>query len=194
MKSRRQKRLVGYLKNMETLEITPTDVHHDIKAFVEFKVARNPRLSHPLVHNIVKESLVNQHNGIFLWVNLVLRELKACMSVEEVQATLMQVPSGLEGIYTKILRRLKESLTRRAAELSKNILTWVLGSARALSMDVLREALSFQYEAQGHTLISSGPFQYADKDMENIVWFPCFYPTRSNLDLASVNERISSTT
>ena len=105
---------------------------------------------------------------MFLWVNLMLKELKACISVEEVQTTLMQVPSGLEGIYTKIVRRLEESLTRRAAEVTKNILTWVLGSAKTLSMDELREALSFQYQAQGHTLLSDGEFPYADKDIENM--------------------------
>ncbi|KAL8969768.1 MAG: hypothetical protein Q9197_004170 [Variospora fuerteventurae] len=168
MTSRRQKRLARYLENVETLEITPRDVHHDIKAFVDFKVARNPRLSYPLVRDVIKEFLLNQHNGMFLWVILMLKELKACISVEEVQTTLMQVPSGLEGIYTKIVRRLEESLTRRAAEVTKNILTWVLGSAKTLSMDELREALSFQYQAQGHTLLSDGEFPYADKDIENM--------------------------
>ena len=88
--------------------------------------------------------------------------------MEEVQTTLMQIPSGLEGIYTKIIRRLEESLTRRAAELTRIILTWVLGSARTLSMDELREALYFQYQAQGHTLLSDGEFPYADKDIENM--------------------------
>ena len=89
---------------------------------------------------------------MFLWVNLMLKELKTCVSVEEVKTTLMQVPSGLECIYTKTVRRLEESLTCRAAELTKHILTWVLGSARTLSMDELRDAMSLQYQAQDHTL------------------------------------------
>lgn len=32
--SQRQKLLVRHLENMETLEITPRDVHYDIKAFL----------------------------------------------------------------------------------------------------------------------------------------------------------------
>ena len=166
--SRRQKRLFRYLENVETLEIAPGDVHHDIEAFVEFKVRRNSRLSHPLVRNIVTKRLLDQHDGMFLWVTLMLKELKACISVEEVQMTLAQIPSGLEGIYIKIVKRLEKSLTRRAAEVARNILTWVLGSARALTMDELREALSCQYQAQGHTLLSDGEFPYTDKDIESM--------------------------
>ena len=166
--SRRQKRLVKYLDHVETLDIAPGDVHQDIEAFVEFKVRRNVRLSHPLVRKIVTKNLLDQHDGMFLWVTLMLKELKACISVEEVQKTLAQIPSGLEGIYTKIVKRLEKSLTRRAAEVARSILTWVLGSARALTMDELREALSCQYHAKGHTLLSDGEFPYTDKDIENM--------------------------
>ena len=123
MISRRQKSLVKYLEEVETLEITPRDLHHDIRAFVEYKLTRNVRLSHPLVRNTVVKNLLNQHNGMFLWVHLMLKELKACLSVEEVQMTLTQVPSGLEGVYIKIVRRLEESLTHRAAETTKTVLT-----------------------------------------------------------------------
>ena len=166
--SRREKRLVRYLEHMETLEIAPEDVHHDIEAFVEHKVARNVRLSHPLVRDTVMKCFLTQHNGMFLWVRLMLKELKASISVEEVQLTLMQVPSGLEGIYIRIVKRLQDSLTRRASDLAKNILTWVLGSATILTMDELREALYCQYQAQGHTLLSDGEFPYADKDIEDM--------------------------
>ena len=81
--TRRQKRLVRYLEHVETLEIAPGDVHHDIEAFVEFKVRRNVRLSHPLVRNIVTKKLLDQHEGMFLWVTLMLKELKACISLEK---------------------------------------------------------------------------------------------------------------
>ena len=154
--SRRQKRLVRYLEHVDTLEIAPGDVHQDIESFVTFKVARNVRLSHALVRDIVVQSLLDQHHGMFLWVTLMLKELKACISVEEVHMTLMHIPSGLEGLYSNIVNRLERSLTRRAAEVTKNILTWVLGSARV------------QYQAQGHTLLSDGDFPYTDKDIESM--------------------------
>ena len=165
---RRQKHLVRYLDGVEILDVTAEDVHQDIKAFVEFKVTRNPRLSHSLVRNTVMERVLTQHNGMFLWVSLMLKELKACITVEEVQVTLGQIPSGLEGIYKRIVERLGKSLTRRAAEVTRSILSWVLGSARTLTMDELRDALAFRYQAQGHTLLSDGEFPYADKDIEDM--------------------------
>lgn len=168
MTSRRQKRLARHLEHVETLEIAPEDVHHDIEAFVEHKVARNACLSHPLVRDTLIRNILTHHDGMFLWVKLMLKELKFCISVEQVQLTLMQVPSGLEGVYIKIITRLEESLTRRAAEVTKDILTWVLGSARAMTTDELREALCCQYQAQGHTLLSDGEFPYTDKDIENM--------------------------
>ena len=165
---RRQKALVKYLDDVESLEITRENVHQDIKAFVEFKVGRNPRLSHPLVRDTVIGTVLDQHNGMFLWVRLMLKELKACISVEEVQTTLGQVPSGLEGIYIKIVTRLEQTLKRRAAEVTKTILSWVLGSARNLTIDELREALVCQYHAQGHTLLSDGDLPYTDRDIEDM--------------------------
>ncbi len=165
---RRQKSLVKYLDDVESLEITRGNVHQDIKAFAEFKVGRNPRLSHPLVRDSVIGTILDQHNGMFLWVRLMLKELKACISVEDVQKTLGQVPSRLEGIYIKIVTRLEQALTRRAAEVTKNILSWVLGSARDLTIDELREALACQYQSQGHTLLSDGEFPYTDRDIEDM--------------------------
>ncbi len=165
---RRQKALVMYLDDVESLDITRENVHQDIKAFVEFKVGRNPRLSHPLVRDTVIGTVLDQHNGMFLWVRLMLKELKACISVEDVQTTLVQVPSGLEGIYIKIVKRLEQTLKRRAAEVTKNILSWVLGSARNLTIDELREALVCQYQAQGLTLLSDGDFPYTDRDIEDM--------------------------
>ncbi|MCJ1423804.1 Serine active site containing protein 1 [Sticta canariensis] len=164
--NRREKYLVKHLKHLETLEITPEDLHHDIRKFAEYKIGRNPRLSHPTVCDTVLKGILSHHDGMFLWVYLMLKELKACISAEEVQMTLLQIPSGLEATYISIVQRLQKSLTRRAAETTRKILTWVLGSARSLSMDELREALFSQYQLEGQILLSSGEFPYAEKDIE----------------------------
>ena len=164
--SRREKYLVKYLKHLEILEITPEDLHHDIRKFAEYKISRNPRLSHPAVCDTILKGILEHHEGMFLWVYLMFKELKACISVEEVQMTLLQIPGGLEATYISIVQRLQKSLTRRAAETTRKILTWVLGSARPLSMDELREALFSQYQFEGQVLLSNGEFPYAEKDIE----------------------------
>lgn len=164
--SRREKHLVKYLDHLETLQIRPEDLHHDIRKFAEHKIGRSPRLSHPAVCDTILKSVLSRHDGMFLWVYLMFKELKACISVEEVQMTLLQIPGGLEATYISIVQRLQKSLTRRAAETTRKILTWVLGSARSLSMDELREALCSQYQLEGQILLSNGEFPYAEKDIE----------------------------
>lgn len=164
--SRREKYLVKYLDHLENLQIRPEDIHQDIRKFAEYKIGRSPRLSHPAVCDNILKSVLSRHDGMFLWVYLMFKELKACISVEEVQMTLLQIPGGLEETYISIVQRLQKSLTRRAAETTRKILTWVLGSARSLSMDELREALSSQYQLEGQNLLSNGEFPYAEKDIE----------------------------
>lgn len=168
--SRRDKHIQRHLEDWTTIETRPEDLDDDIAAYAKGKIARNPRLSNPLVRLDILNHLTRRHEGMFLWVYLMLKELKACVSVEDVQLTLGQLPSGLEAVYRTIAQRLQRTLSRRAMEITKKILTWILGCARPLSMDELREALSFQYQLEGHTLLSTGlsssEFPYAEKEIE----------------------------
>lgn len=66
--SRREKYLVKYLEHLESLEILPEDLHHDIKKFAECKIGRNPRLSNPAVRDTILNSILRHHHGMFLWV------------------------------------------------------------------------------------------------------------------------------
>lgn len=58
----------------------------------------SPRLS----HNLVRERIINMpndaHDGMFLWVYLMLKELKSCVSVVQVQEVLTKMPKGIEGL------------------------------------------------------------------------------------------------
>ena len=108
------------------LEITPEDINADIAAFTEAMVSKSTRLSHPLVRELVLQRLVNAHDGMFLWVYLMLKELKSCLSLSQVQETLMKLPGGLDGIYRSILQRLHENLSSNTFDLCSKILTWVV--------------------------------------------------------------------
>jgi hypothetical protein len=146
----------------------PFDIQGDVEAFSAFKIARSARLSHPLVRDKILDALISRHEGMFLWVVLMLKELKACVTVEDVQSALTQLPTGLEAVYTAIVDRLEKTLTRGAIEVSRKVLAWVLGSGRPLSMDELREALCQQYKLEGNTLLANGQFPYADQEIEVI--------------------------
>jgi thiol-disulfide isomerase/thioredoxin len=166
--SRREEQIAQHLRSSPTLEIMPFDIQGDVEAFSAFKIARSARLSHPLVRDKILDALISRHEGMFLWVVLMLKELKACVTVEDVQSALTQLPTGLEAVYTAIVDRLEKTLTRGAIEVSRKVLAWVLGSGRPLSMDELREALCQQYKLEGNTLLANGQFPYADQEIEVI--------------------------
>ena len=166
--SRRDEQIAQYLRSSPTIEIIQFDIQRDIEAFSAFKIARSARLSHPLVKDKILEALASRHEGMFLWVVLMLKELKACVSVEDVQSTLNRLPTGLEAVYAAIVDRLEKTLRHGAIEVGRKVLAWVLGSARPLSMDELREALYQQYKVAGNTLLANGSFPYADQEIEVI--------------------------
>ena len=165
--SRREKHFVKQFETCQSLEITPEHVQKDIKTFVEFKITRSPRLSNPLVIDLIEEKLIRSNFGMFLWVRLVLKELKACMSVEQVQHKLAELPKGLEAMYLAVVQRLEKTLTSSAVEVARKVLAWAIGSARSISFDELTTALSYQYKLEGQTLLyEDSTFPYSEKDIE----------------------------
>ena len=165
--SRRENNFVKKFETCQSLEITPEHVQKDIETLVEYKITRSPRLSNPIVTDFIEEKLLRSNFGMFLWVRLVLKELKACMSVEQVQQRLAQLPTGLEATYLTVTQRLEKTLTLSAVEVARKVLAWAIGSARSISFDELCTALSYQYKLEGQTLLSEdSTFPYSEKDIE----------------------------
>ena len=138
--SRKEARLYRLLGSSQTFEITEKDVNADIRVFVEDKVASSPRLSLPVVREVILRKLCDSHGGMFMWAYLMLKELKSCVSVLQVQEELKQLPNGLDGIYQNILQRLQDTLDKHALDLCSKVLTWVVtalvGSCSKLASQV----------------------------------------------------------
>lgn len=126
--SRKEAHLFTQLSNDLSLEITAEDIDSDIVAYVESKVLGSPRLSHTLVRDPVIARLSLGHSGMFLWVYLMLKELKSCFSVAHVQGVLENLPQGLDGIYESILQRLRDNLPTASLDLCYKVLTWVVSA------------------------------------------------------------------
>ena len=76
--SRWEAHLVEQLDKLISFEISRQDINDDIKAFIEANVARYmQKFESPLRKTIVAK-LSEVHEGMFLWVELVLKELKRC--------------------------------------------------------------------------------------------------------------------
>jgi hypothetical protein len=138
--SRKEAYLYQLLRQSDSLEIMAEDIDADIKAFVEAKINASSCLSHPSVRDLVMKRLCVSHNGMFLWVYLVWKELKSCISVREVQEALQQLPSELNAVFTTIFERLQQSLDKPALRLCSKVLTWVLTAI--VSIDTLELSIS----------------------------------------------------
>ena len=126
--SRKEAHLFTQLKSNLSLEITAEDINSDIVAYVEAKVLGSPSLSHSLVRDLVVTRLSTGHSGMFLWVYLILKELKYCLTVTQVQFVLANLPKGLEGTYKSILQRLRDNLPTPSLNLCHKVLTWVVSA------------------------------------------------------------------
>ena len=126
--SRKEEHLHQLLYQSPSLEVVEDDIDADIKAFVEAKVAASPRLSQPSVKTLVIKRLCESHEGMFLWVQYMVKELKSCVSLEQVQEELRELPKGLDAVYQRILQRLQETLDKQTFKLCSKVLTWVITS------------------------------------------------------------------
>lgn len=124
--SRKEDNLYRLLHQSNSLEITKEDVDADVKAFVEAKVNASSCLSHPSVRDLIIRRLCEPHQGMFLWVYLMWKELKSCVSLPEVQEALEQVPIELSAVFTRILKGLQESLDKPTLRLCSKVLTWLV--------------------------------------------------------------------
>ena len=126
--SRKEAHLFTQLRSDLSLEITAEDISSDIVAYIEAKVFGSPRLSHSLIRDLVIARLSTDHSGMFLWVYLMLKELKSCFSTIQVQSVLANLPQGLDGIYHSILGRLRDNLSTASLDLCHKVLTWVVSA------------------------------------------------------------------
>ena len=134
--SRKELHLHNELEKFPSIEIAPEDINADIVAFVEAKVSESSRLSHPLVRDRVITRLCNSHDGMFLWVYLMLKELKFCISMTQVQDALRNLPTGLDGIYKSIVQRLQTTLAHSSLDLCSKVLTWVVSATVGRNLDL----------------------------------------------------------
>lgn len=137
--SRKEAFIYKLLRQNDSLEIMAEDVDANIKAFVKAKVNASSCLSHSSVRDLVIKRLCEPHEGMFLWIYLMWKELKSCISVFEVQGALQQLSIELNVVFASILKRLQESLDKPTFRLCSKVLTWVVTaivSVNALGLSV----------------------------------------------------------
>lgn len=83
--------------------------------------------------------ILDKSSGCFLWVRLVLQELRRVHTAAEVRQVLEDIPSDMDELYMRILNSM--SKLPYGKRLAKAILTWTVCSARPLTAEELYYAL-----------------------------------------------------
>jgi len=127
------------VETIPTIYITPEINHDDMQTFISAEALRCTKLSSSL-RSTVAETLLKKADGMFLWVKLMLDDLKRAATDDETIQRLDDLPHGLEEAYRHILHRLTTTLDKRQIKLVQILLTLAVTCGRPLEEEELRWA------------------------------------------------------
>ena len=130
----------GMLDSMVvTDQVTVEDTLRDIETYVQAKIESLPLDQDRLE---IVDTIIEKSSGCFLWVVLVLEELRKVYTQSDIIQVLKEVPPGMESLYRRTLGTMSETV--RSKSLIKAILTWVMCATRPLSVIELVHALNLE--------------------------------------------------
>jgi len=127
--------------NILSDEISRDDTQSDIKLYLDRQMDSLP-LGNDEERQDIKSQILEKANGCFLWVKLVLDELRQVYRSTEIRQVLENVPSDMDALYSQILDTMSRTLQPRLKSLTKAILTWTVCAAQALTTEELKAAIS----------------------------------------------------
>jgi WD40 repeat protein len=130
-------------------QILPEHTMQDIAKYVEnhtdFPTLGKSSSNYDLISTIQTKS-----DGCFLWVKLVLKELRKVHTVETTRQILEDVPKGMDQIYTRSLEPMSKEVY--AKPLAKAILMWAVCSVQSITVKILQYALEMHIKDTIHNL------------------------------------------
>ncbi|KAA6412809.1 MAG: hypothetical protein FRX48_03801 [Lasallia pustulata] len=149
-------------------EILVKDSRSDILLYLNANMNDLPSVSEEAHQNMV-DQILEKSAGCFLWVSLILQELRQVHTSAEIRQVLEEVPSDMDELYSRIL----DSMSRApyGKVLAKAILTWTVCSARPLTTDELYHALQIDIkdtidDVRKAIIASCGQLVYVDQQSQ----------------------------
>ena len=118
-------------------QLTVEDTLRDIRLYAQVRIEHLPLDQDRLE---IADTIVRKSCGCFLWVVLVLEELRKVYTPSDIIQVLKEVPPGMEALYQRTLKTMSEAI--RSKVLVKAILVWVMCALRPLTVAELASALS----------------------------------------------------
>lgn len=114
--------------------------------------------------NNLKEAIIGKASGIFLWVFLVVRKLRAASekgeSIQKLQALLKDIPPTLDALFRRMISAIKEEAER---EKTLTLMQWILFAKQPLDTEELRHALAFSTDDPPPSIAS---WRMSSEDLE----------------------------
>ena len=122
------------------IDITSALLKPDIEAFINDEITKSDILSLPELREGVFKTLKDKSDGMFLWVRLIVDDLRKSSSKSEFKERLQNLPRGLEKAYQLVFLRLSQKLDKFDLRLAQNILAFTIILCRPLRFDEFRYA------------------------------------------------------
>lgn len=119
-------------------DISTQDTKGDIELYLQTHMDDLPLDNEDDRRDMVNQ-ILDKSTGCFLWVSLVLQELRQVNTSQEIRQVLEDVPSDMDDLYSRILESMSKA--PRGKTLTKAILTWTVCSARPLTTDEMYHAI-----------------------------------------------------
>ena len=120
--------------------ITPAILSQDIEAFINNEIAKSDILSLPEFRETVYKSLSGKSDGMFLWVRLMVDDLKRSSSKSEISQRLQDLPHGLEMAYQLHFLRISKKLDKFEQRLAQTVLAFTIISCQPMTFVEFRYA------------------------------------------------------
>ena len=134
---------------VEPYHVQSEDIVHDLGIFVDSRLGHLP-VDHGNSRLKVRERLLENSSGSFLWVTLIIRELEHAYSEEDAEEILDEVPKDMYELYTRMLEGLPT--TERAVRLTQCLFSWTLLTRRALTVGEMECAIKLDLKKTVHNL------------------------------------------
>ncbi|MCJ1272854.1 hypothetical protein MMC21_000643 [Puttea exsequens] len=122
-------------------EISIHDTRLDIHNYVKEQVAQLD-IEDEHTRQYVTETIMDKACGCFLWVKLVLKELRDAHLRSSIGRILEEIPKGMDALYSRTLELMSKQTLTSSKSLVQAILAWVMSAVRPLTFAELSSALA----------------------------------------------------
>jgi hypothetical protein len=129
------------------LKENAAQVSRAVDAYIDHCLSELPEIQHDnLLRESVREQMQQKASGTFLWVSLVVKELKEVMAWEVLQV-LEEVPTELKDVYRRMMKQIQQ-LRRQYPELCRQVLSTVIAAYHPLRLQELHLLSGLPIQAQ----------------------------------------------